>query len=330
MLYLLNLWKSIIYIFTILHMDELRRIDLNLLLTLHALLTEKHVTRAAIRLHKSQPAVSHSLAQLRAHFNDPLLVKQSGKLELTTRAYALLPPLQDALNNLDGLLGGKTQFDPSQIKRRFRLAMSDYATRIVLPKLVKHVREFAPGIDLAISQANRDAMLVQLIGGELDLAFGLFPEVPESIKVQALFSEGYICMADTKTLPQNGSLSFDEWLNRPHVLVALRPDSNDEIERALALMGKQRRIAVTLPHWGVAADLLPGTDLILTVAKRGVEHLGKLNNLRQFDPPLELTELAYKLGWHSRQDNDPAHEWLRQVVVRCSRRSNLLKGHTYP
>lgn len=299
-------------------MDELRRIDLNLLLTLHALLTEKHVTRAAIRLHRSQPAVSHSLSQLRAHFNDPLLVKQNGKLGLTTRAYALLPPLQDALNSLDGLLGGKMQFDPNQIKRRFRLAMSDYATRLVLPRLVKHLREFAPGIDLAVSQASRDAMLVQLIAGELDLALGLFPEVPESIKVQPLFSEGYICLADKKTIPDEGGLSLDDWLKRPHVLVALRPDSNDEIERALALIGKQRRIAVALPHWGVAADLIPDTDLILTVATRGVEHLKQFYNLRQFSPPLELAQFTYKQGWHSRQDNDPAHEWLRQTVVDCS------------
>jgi hypothetical protein len=79
-------------------MDELRKIDLNLLLTLHALLTEKHVTRAAIRLHRSQPAVSHALAQLRAHFDDPLLVRKSGKMMLTGRAQSLLPAL-DAANS---------------------------------------------------------------------------------------------------------------------------------------------------------------------------------------------------------------------------------------
>ncbi|BCQ47823.1 hypothetical protein ERHA55_53500 (plasmid) [Erwinia rhapontici] len=92
-------------------MDELRKIDLNLLLTLHALLTEKHVTRAAIRLHRSQPAVSHALAQLRAHFDDPLLVRREGKMVLTVRAQGLLPSLDGALSELNELIGAP-EFDP--------------------------------------------------------------------------------------------------------------------------------------------------------------------------------------------------------------------------
>lgn len=135
-------------------MDDLRRIDLNLLLALHALLTEKHVTRAAMRLHKSQPAVSHSLAQLREHFNDPLLVRKQGKLELTARGNALLQPLSEALGSLNTLLG-TPQFDPLQAQRRFRLSLSDYAARLVLPDLMRYVRKHAPGFDFAISQASR-------------------------------------------------------------------------------------------------------------------------------------------------------------------------------
>lgn len=299
-------------------MDELRRIDLNLLLTLHALLTEKHVTRAALRLHRSQPAVSHALAQLRAHFDDPLLVRRKGQMELTVRACALMQPLHDALTSLNGLLGGTMAFAPLQARGRFRLAMSDYATRIVLPRLTRHVRQFAPGLDLAISQVSRDAMLVQLTDGELDLALGLFPDAPEHIRVQALFSEGYISVADKATLPAEGGLSLQEWLQRPHVLVALRPDANDEVERALALLGLERRIAIALPHWSVAVELLEGTDLILTVASRAVEPLQRHGSLRQFAPPLEISPFAYQQGWHIRRENDPAHQWLRQAVLTCS------------
>ncbi len=303
---------------TIHMMDELRRIDLNLLVTLHALLTEKHVTRAADRLHKSQPAVSYALAQLRHRFNDPLLVRRGGRMELTARAHAIMQPLHDALINLNGLLGGEMEFDPSQMKGRLRLAMSDYATRIVLPRLVQHVRKYAPNLDLAISQASRDTMLVQLRDGELDLGLGLFPEVPEHIRVQPLFTESYVSIADKNTLPVESGLSFECWLKRPHVLVALSPDSNDEIEQTLALMGLQRRIAVVLPHWGMAVDLLPGTDLVLTVASRALEFQSPNPLLRQFEPPLELSRFAYKQGWHIRSENDPAHRWLREAVLACS------------
>src|SRR5436309_288049 len=117
-------------------MDDLRRIDLNLLLTLHALLTEQHVTRAAVRLHKSQPAVSHALAQLRDIFDDPLLVRRENGLTLTARARDLLGPLDDALGQLNGLVGEST-FDAAHARRCFRLALSDYGARSVLPALMR-------------------------------------------------------------------------------------------------------------------------------------------------------------------------------------------------
>lgn len=298
-------------------MDELHRIDLNQLLTLHALLTEKHVTRAAARLHKSQPAVSHSLAQLRTHFGDPLLVRRAGRMILTTRAQALMQPLEDALTSLNDVLA-TPGFDPARSRRGFRLSLSDYASRIILPPLVRHVRSEAPGLDLAISQASRDAMLVQLADGELDLALGIFPHLPEDIEAQDLFREEFVCLADKAVLPAKGSLSLEEWLERPHIMLALRPDAQDEIERALSARGLRRHLAVTLPHWSAAVDLLPGTDLILTVARRAVGPLHRYKTLRKFAPPLEIPGFSYQQAWHVRRTNDPAHTWLRQALLTCS------------
>lgn len=298
-------------------MDELRRIDLNLLLTLHALLAEKHVTRAALRLHKSQPAVSHALAQLRALFDDPLLVRRDGRLALTARAQALVQPLGEALGSLHGLLGAPA-FDASRAQGRLRLSLSDYASRIVLPPLVRHVRQHAPGLDLAISQSSREAMLAQLLDGDLDLALGVFPERPEGIETQTLFQEDFVCVADQAALPKTGGLPLQDWLQRPHVMLAMRPDAQDEIEKALAAQGLQRRIALALPHWSVAVELLPGTDLILTVARRVVGSLRRHKGLRQFAPPLNLPRFLYQQAWHARRESDPMHHWLRQAVKECA------------
>lgn len=298
-------------------MDELRRIDLNLMLTLHALLSEKHVTRAASRLHKSQPAVSHALSLLRAHFNDPLLVRKHGKNTLTVRAQGLLDPLTESLSGLNGLLAA-SEFDPSIAKRRFRLSLSDYAAKIILPSLVRHVREAAPGIELAISQASREAMLAQLIEGELDLALGIFPVASDDIRVADLFSERFVCVADRKVLPPEGNLSLKDWLTRPHMMLALRPDAHDEIERSLASRGLRRHIVLAMPHWGAAVDLLPHTDLILTVASRAVGSLKSHRTLKTFEPPLELPRFPYQQAWHLRRDSDPAHVWLREAILRCS------------
>lgn len=294
-------------------MDELRKIDLNLLLTLHALLTEKHVTRAALRLHRSQPAVSHALAQLRMHFDDPLLIRNNGKMTLSARAHTLLPPLQAALEGLNNLVGSPV-FDPATAQRRFRIAMSDYAARILLPPLLVTLRQQAPGFDLAISQASRERMLVQLDEGEVDLALGVFPHAAGDILQEPLFTERFVCLADKRYLPAKGTLTLDEWLARPHVMLAMVPDAVDEIDRALSARGLKRRLCVTLPHWSAAVSLLPGTDLVLTVARRAVALEQENAALCLFEPPLPLPGFDYQQAWHSRKNADPAHQWLRRAI----------------
>jgi len=310
-------WKFAIRTRDIRRMDDLRRIDLNLLLTLHALLTEQHVTRAAVRLHKSQPAVSHALAQLRDIFDDPLLVRRENGLAPTARARDLLQPLADALGQLNGLLG-ESAFDAENARRCFRLALSDYGARSVLPALMRRLRSEAPGVDLAVMQASRETMLAQLADGETDLAIGVFPQLPGDIEVATLFEDHYTCVADRTTLPRRGGLSVDKWLARPHVLVAMRPDAPSEIDLALAETGMRRHVALVLPHWGAALDVVPGTDLILTVAARAVTAVPH-RALRAFAPPIELAPVPFQQAWHVRREADPAHRWLRQTVWECCR-----------
>ncbi|MCE5984069.1 LysR family transcriptional regulator [Pseudomonas sp. LF19] len=295
-------------------MDDLRRIDLNLLLTLHALLAEQHVSRAALRLHRSQPAVSHALAQLRELFGDPLLVRRGGRLQVTARAQALVEPLQQALEQLDGLLGSPG-FDPQRAQRSFRLAMSDYGARVVLPGLMRLLRNEAPGIDLIVSQGSREAMLGQLFDGEADLALAVFSELATELRAQTLFDETFTCIADRSHLPTRGGLSLDEWLVRPHVLVAVRPGVDNEIDLALQGIGAQRRVALALPHWAAAQEVIAGTDLILTVARRSLDS-GKLDSrLRRFQPPLAIRPFAFQQAWHQRREGEAGHRWLREKVI---------------
>ncbi|AZY49441.1 LysR family transcriptional regulator [Bordetella avium] len=297
-------------------MDDLRRIDLNLLLALHALLAEKHVTRAALRLSRSQPAVSHALAQLRDIFQDPLLIRRGPGMVLTPRAQELLHPLDAALNQLNALLG-TPGFDPAQARRRFRLAMSDYAAHLILPSLTQQLRSQAPGITLAISQISRDAVQIQLIDGEVDLALGVFPDAPNEIQLETLFDENFVSVADTHSLPARGGLSLSDWLARPHVLVATETGADNEIDAALAARGLRRHVALVLPHWGASARILTGTDLLLTVARRSLEGMPRDNSLRAFPPPLPLPGFAFQQAWHERRTNDAAHRWLRHLLHSC-------------
>jgi hypothetical protein len=110
---------------------------------------------------------------------------------------------------------GAPLFDPATARRHFRIAMSDYAARIVLPPLLMILRESAPGFDLAISQASREMMLAQLEDGDVDLALGVFPTATNDIQRETLFPEQFICLADKRFLPANGKLTLEEWLEKP-------------------------------------------------------------------------------------------------------------------
>ncbi|KER72236.1 LysR family transcriptional regulator [Burkholderia aenigmatica] len=298
-------------------MNNLARIDLNLLVTLHALLSEKHISRTAVRLHRSQPAVSHALARLREIFGDPLLVRRAGRLELTARANELVEPLNDVLGRLGALIEPQA-FDPSAATRVFRIAMSDYGARIVLPALVKTLRADAPGIELIVSQATREAMRMQLMDGEVDLALGVLPALQRDLHAQPLFVESFACLADASRLPPGGELALDAWLARPHALVAMRDGMDNEVDRALARLRHERRIAVILPFWSVANDLIAGTDLVLTVARRNLDRVRDDARLRVFEPPFPIDSFEFSQYWHARRHGDAAHIWLRQTIARVA------------
>ncbi|SUD29592.1 LysR family transcriptional regulator [Pseudomonas fluorescens] len=289
-------------------MNDLRRIDLNLLVILDALLSEQHVTRAAERLHLSQPAVSHALARLRDLLGDPLLVRQGGGLVATARALELAAPLADALAQLQSLLA-PNRFDPASARRTFRLAMSDYGAALLLPGLVRALREQAPGIDLAITHASREGMQEGVLSGEIDLAAGVFPDLPAELRSTSLFEEHYACLVDRDSLPAGGVLDLPTYLARPHVLLEMRGSGTPEIERALTAIRERRHVAISLPHWGIAPQLIQGTDLILTVSSQGLLNIDP-QHLLVVPPPFHIPSFGFVLAWHKRRGGDGALQWL--------------------
>ena len=296
------------------YMNNLAGIDLNLLTVLEALLAERHVSRAALRLNKSQPAVSHALARLRLLLDDPLLMRQGGSLKPTARALEIQPHLGEALDRMRHLLA-PAGFDPSSERRTFRLAMSDYGAAVLLPGLVPLLRTEAPRSDLLVTQAGREAMAAQILDGEIDLAFGVFPDLGERLTRDVLFEDRYVCLADATVLPPGDRLDLASYLARPHALVALRADVENEIDRTLAVLGHKRRICLTLPHWGMAPRLIAGTDIVLTVARNILPPANEAGGLRLFEVPFTLPAVPFTQIWHPRRQGDPAHQWLRQRIT---------------
>lgn len=293
-------------------MNDLRRIDLNLLVILDALLSEQHVTRAAERLHLSQPAVSHALARLRDLLGDPLLVRAGAGLAPTARALELVAPLAEALAQVQSLLAPNT-FDPASARRTFRLAMSDYGAAIILPGLIRTLRREAPCIDLQISHASREGMVESLLNGDIDLAAGVLPELPGELCSTPLFEERYVCLLDRQSLPAGGVLDLPTYLSRPHVLLEMRGSGTPEIERTLTALRERRRVAVSLPHWSVAPQFISGTDLILTVASRALKDVDD-ESLIIMPPPFEIAPFTFVSAWHKRRGGDQALNWLNRRI----------------
>ena len=296
-------------------MNNLRGIDLNLLVILDALLVERHVSRTALRLNMSQPAVSHALARLRSLLDDPLFTRQGGGLTPTVRAMELSKPLAEALAQIRSVLG-PDRFEPGSTRHSFRLAMSDYGAAIVLPKLVEELRYSAPGIDLAVTQLSREGMVAGVIDGDIDLGLGVFPQLPGQIHADPLLSDDYACLVDRATLPPSAqSIDLESYLARPHALVAVHGEASTEIDEAIHAAGYARRVALIVPHWGIAPTLVAGTDLILTVARTSLSSASQDKRLAVLPPPIPLPAIPFSQISHGRRRSDPALRWLRNMIV---------------
>ena len=292
----------------------LRNIDLNLLVVLDALLTEKHVTRTGVRLHLSQPAISHSLNKLRVLLGDPLLIRQGNEVVLSALAQNLQVPLKAILGQIETLLGQSLDFVPADSQRTFRVAMSDYGAAIVLPGLLAKLRAQAPDTSLVVIQDSRPGMLEQVEQGKIDLALGVFADLPADMCSDVLFEETFTCLLNRRSLPDSGVLDLENYLGRPHLLVSTDGNTQGEVDNVLRARGLQRRVAVNVPHWGAAPGMIADTDLILTVATRTLDNLPLGDTLLALAPPMTVAPFNYVQVWHQRFNADPAHRWLRDLV----------------
>ncbi len=294
--------------------ESLRRLDLNLLPVLDALVTERHVTRAAHRLGLSQPATSHALARLRDLLGDPLLVRGPGGLVPTPRALAIAPRVREALELTARALAGEPAFDPATARRAFHVAASDYAELVVLPRLVAAIRTLAPGVDLWSYPVPADPAAA-LADGTIDVALvPRRPSWPAGVYERRLFDETFTCAVRRGHPAAQRRLTLPRFCELDHLLVAPRGTTGSYVDDALAAAGRTRRIAVAVPHFLVAPHVIAATDLIATLATRVARTFEATLRLALLAPPVELTGFTIALAWHERTQRDPAHRWLREQI----------------
>lgn len=304
---------------------NLDRFDLNLLVAFEALITEGQVTRAARRLHITQPALSGALARLRVVFGDQLFVKDGKSMRPTLRARELDVPIREALAKVREAIGRPT-FEPKSSSVTVRIATSDDLELTLISKVLKRLRTAAPSMRLAIRRVTGvfELPTQELASGALDMAIGPFPQGahhPSGVIVSApLYVDHLVCVTREKHPTIKRTLTQAQFLQASHVVVYYPPGGTGIVDQLLIQRGGQRRkVAMEVPHFVTAAFAAGQTDLVASMNSRVAEHLRRAAGLRLFPFPFESPKMNYGLYWHGRQTADPAHAWLRDVIIAAAK-----------
>jgi DNA-binding transcriptional LysR family regulator len=289
-------------------------LDLNLVVLLDALLTERSVTRAAERIGLSQSAASHALKRLRDHFGDPLLVRTGDGMVLTERARAIAAPIHDTLEALGRTLRGGRAFAPRTAARTFTIATSDYLGVTLLPALYARIAREAPAIELRITSVVRDVE-VMLSTETVDLVIAMAPATTDpGLFQQRLFDDRYVCVVRDGHAATRAPFDVAAYCAHAHALIAPR-GGRGTIDRELAARGLGRRIAVYVPHWSVAPHLVARSDLVLTAVERFALTYAELLPLEILPLPFDIPRVVCWQRWHERSHTDEGHAWLRALVA---------------
>jgi DNA-binding transcriptional LysR family regulator len=292
---------------------KLSGIDANLLASLDALLQEKSVTRAAKRLGVGQPAVSHSLARLREHFRDPLLVLKGRTYVLTPKGRQLAAIVGSATRALADVFDEPSAFVAATSSQRFVVACSDLVGTILVPDLLDVIGGEARSVEFEL-RTLLGQPTDSLLDEDVDLGVGLFEDVPQSMSVQPLYDDPAVCVVRATHERAGKRLTLDAYTKLPHLDVALTRDRR--IDRALAAIGKKRHVAVRVPYFLLVPRVLERTDYVATMPARAGQILARMAKVRVIPPPIDLPSYRFSQVWRADRDDDRAHSWLRQTIAR--------------
>ena len=304
--------------------EGLHRIDLNLLVALDALTRERSVTKAAELAGVTQSAMSHTLRRLRELFDDPLLVRGKAGMVLTPRAEALAIPLRSGLVSLARTLAEPQPFAPAHASRTFRIVSPDLFDALVLPTLLQRLGQQAPGVDLAVVPMPK-RLTDSLETGDVDLAiypvllapqpFDLGTQVDAELQSRTLFRDTFRCFlrSDHPALASR-RLTLKGFTRLNHILVSPGGEGPGVVDRVLHTQGLQRRIALRVPHFASALEVVTQSDLVLT-APASLSQCSTASTVASRPAPVDIPEHAITMIWHPRFTEDPAQRWLRQLMI---------------
>jgi DNA-binding transcriptional LysR family regulator len=299
---------------------SLRNLDLNLLLSLDALLSERNVTRAAERLGLSQPAVSAALARLRRHFGDELLRRNGNRYERTPLGDQLASRTPGAVNAVKRVFDTVPDFDPHTAEREFTLVVSDYGAAVLGDHVATVIGQDAPGVRLRFQQqtphdVDHAIETLRSVDGMV-LPHGFLRDIP----VVDLYEDSWVCIVSQDNPRVGDSLTIDDVATLPWVVTYSLPTAFTPASQQLRMIGVEPDIQIVVESFLAVPFLVAGTSRVALLQAELAHRLADAAGVRILACPWDVVPLKEAFWWHPASRTDPAHIWLREVLQQAGRR----------
>ncbi len=308
---------------------NLRGIDLNLLVALDALLSERHVSRAAIRIGLSQPAMSNALSRIRVLFGDDILVRTPHGMEPTPRALELAGKVRSALRQVERTFEREAAFDPAGAALLFRLRMSDALGLLLLPQMIATLERAAPGIALDVSHLSPAETLDAIDSDRIDLAGSMGLQHGGAVNELPILDDRMVCLVRAGHKLQEDA-GIEAFLAHRHLRISISPTDSRFVDDILAALGRRRDVAVNVPHWLLVPPLVRASSLVAVMPERLAQAVMRdAPGLATVDLPFASDGFQWTLYWHRRHDKRAAHRWLRDLIVAAAKGGRRVRAQRF-
>ena len=292
------------------------KIDLHLIRVLHTVLTERSVSRAALRLGMYQPAVSASLKRLRELAGDPLLVRSGASMVPTVAGLRMIDPAAEILRSAEMLFSDARSFDPVTSRQTFSLAASDYLDPLFLPQLVTQIKSLAPNCGIDIHPLSADAdYRAHLAQGHYDVVIGNWPRPPQELHLGRLFGDEVVSLVANHHPAARRGWDVEAWLAAEHIApTPTHPGARGFIDEHLASQGLVRNITARCPHFGLIPAMVAGSLLVLTTGRQYAERFTGVLPVQVLACPVSFPRMMYYQLWHERTHASSAGRWMREQI----------------
>lgn len=292
----------------------LNRLDLNLLHVFDTIFREGSLTRAAHSLHLTQPAVSHSLARLREHFDDPLFTRQGNQMVPTPLARRFAESMRPGLTQIQSAVNQFHAFDPANQRKTYSLALRDILESTFLPQLMPRLDSY-PDIEIVSQRIARRDMETMLAAGKLDFAVDVLLPISKQTAHELLRKDRLVVIARASAPSKEPrTLSMAEYLEAQHVLVSSRAEGPGIEDFELSRLGVQRKIRLRCQHYYAACRVVENTNLLLTMPETYARIISKHARVHIMTSPAELPGIDVHLYWHKAYEKEPALIWFREQL----------------